>query len=75
MGALSKYVIHGRPSIRVEVIKETQPYWSFRDEVAVIDRKAVTGRITKIPAFSQKRALYQLHVKHMGAREKKANGS
>ena len=45
IGVLSTYVICGWPSIRAEVINEVQPYWSFRDEVEVIDGIAMEGRI------------------------------
>ena len=34
---LSEYVLHGWPSMRAEVLKGLQPYWSSRDEIAIID--------------------------------------
>ena len=44
ISAHSTYVIHGWSSRRAQVIKEVQPNWSFRDEVAVIDDIAMKGR-------------------------------
>ena len=35
---LSEYVLHSWLSITAEVQKDLQPYWSFRDEIAIIDR-------------------------------------
>ena len=37
IGVLSTYVMHGWLSTRAEAMKEVQPYWSFRDEVVIID--------------------------------------
>ena len=34
---VSNYILHGWPSMKVEVQKEVLLYWSFRDEVVVID--------------------------------------
>ena len=74
IGVLLMYVIHRWPSPRSEVIKEVQPYWSSRDEVAVIDWIAMKDRRIIIPASLQKRAPVQLHINHMGYREDKAIG-
>ena len=38
ISALLTYVMHGWPFIGAEVVKEVKPYWSFRDEVAAIDK-------------------------------------
>ena len=40
--------------------------WSFRDEVAIIDRIVMKGRRVIIPASLWKRTLDQLHVNHIG---------
>ena len=37
IGLLSNYVLHVWPSTKLEVKNEVQPYWSFRDEIVVID--------------------------------------
>ena len=37
IGVMSNYVLHGWPSTEAEVQKVVQPYWSLRDEMAVIE--------------------------------------
>ena len=44
IGMLTISVIHGWPSTRADVKKEVQPYWSFQDQVTVIDGIAMKGR-------------------------------
>ena len=63
---LSHYVMHGWPSTRAEVLKEIQPYWSSRDEVAVIDRIAMKGRRIIMPVALHRTTLKQLHVRNVG---------
>ena len=65
IGALSIYGMHDCPSTKAEVIKEVQMYWSFRDEVEVIDWIAMKGRKIIIPATLQKEP-EQWHVHEMG---------
>ena len=43
-GALLTYAIHVWPSTRAEVIKEEEPYWSNRGELAGIDGIAMKAR-------------------------------
>ena len=37
IGILAELVLHGWPSTKAEVWKKLQPYWSFRDDISVID--------------------------------------
>ena len=37
LGMLSEYIMHSWQSTKDEVLKELQLYWSFRDEIAIID--------------------------------------
>ena len=37
IGVLSNYILHGWPSKKAEVKKETQPFWSLRDGIVVMD--------------------------------------
>ena len=55
---------HGWPSFQDEVQKDLQPYWTFRDEIAIIDSIAVKGRRIIIPVVLQDKA-QQLHLNHM----------
>ena len=51
---------------KIEVIKEVQLYWSFRDEIVVTDGIAVKGRRIIMLVSLQRRALDQMHVKQIG---------
>ena len=61
----SSYSMVGHP-YKFEIQKELQPYWSFRDEIAIIDRIAIKGRTKMIPALLQDKAIKHLHINHMG---------
>ena len=37
LAVLSEYVWNAWPLMKAEVQKELQPYWSLRDEIAIID--------------------------------------
>ena len=50
----STYVMHVWPSIRAYIIKEIQPYWPFREKVAVEDQITMKGRRMMVPASLQK---------------------
>ena len=39
-----------------------QPYWSFRDDTAIIDRTAMKSIIIIVPAALQANALYLNHM-------------
>ena len=56
LSMLSDYVLHGWPS-RVEVQKDLQPYWSFRDEIAVINGIVLKTKRIMIPASLQGKGL------------------
>ena len=42
-----------------------QPYWSFRDEIAIIDGTAMKGRKVIVPETLQDIVLKQLHLDHI----------
>ena len=44
---LAKLVVCGWPLTEAEVQMELQPYWSFRNEIAIIDRMTIKGRRKK----------------------------
>ena len=43
-----------------------QPFWSFRDETAVIDRTAMKREIIVVPRSQHQGAFHQLHINHVG---------
>ena len=60
IGMLSELILCVWPSTKL------QPYWSIRDEIAIIDGIAMKGRRIIIHAVLQDRVLKQLHLSHMG---------
>ena len=62
---LSEVILHIWPLTTAEVQKDPQPYWSFIDEIAIIDGIAVKDRrIMKLVALQDK-TLKQLHMSHI----------
>ena len=59
------YSVVGHPQ-KIEVQKEPQPYWSHRNEIAIVDGTAITGRRIIISASMQDKAIIQEHINHMG---------
>ena len=57
IGMLSNYVLHGLPAVKSEVQKEVQPYWSFRDEIVIIDRITIKERRIIRPTSLQRKHL------------------
>ena len=55
LSALAELIHHDFPSMKTEMQKELQPYWSFRDEIAIIGGITIKGRIIIIPASPKKR--------------------
>ena len=51
--ALAELILHSWPFTKCEEQKELQPYWSFWDEIAIIERTAIKGRIIIIPVSLQ----------------------
>ena len=49
-----------------EVIKQIEPHWSFRDEVAVLYGVMMKGKGIIIVASPQKRQLEQLYINYVG---------
>ena len=55
---------------RDQLHQDIRPYWSFRDDMAVIDSVIMKGRHIIIPEVLQQQALDQLHMNHMGIEKK-----
>ena len=55
-----------QPPTRAEVQKELQWYWSFIDEIAIIDVIAMKGERIIIPSPIQWKALNNLHMNYVG---------
>ena len=76
---MSACILHGWVDTNVEVEKDLQPYWSFRDEITIIDDITMKIKIIIIiiiiilliiiiiiPVTLQDKTPEQLHLIHMG---------
>ena len=57
--------------ILYKISEELKPYWSYRDELAVIDSIVLKGRCIIIPNSLKQQVLNQLHMNHMGIEKMK----
>ena len=55
----------GWPTTKDQLHLDIKPYWSYKDDLAVIDGIVMKGRYIIIPKVQQQ-ALDQLHINHMG---------
>ena len=68
---LISFVIAGWPSTKEELHTDLKPYWSYRDELAIIDGVMLKGRHISIPTSLKQQVLDQPHTKHMGIEKTK----
>ena len=68
---LKGIIITGWPDSRDELHVDLQPYWSYRDELAVIDGIILKGKCIIIPNSLKEQVLNQLHTNHMGIEKTK----
>ena len=62
---LKSFIITGWSSTKDELHTDLKPYWSYRDELAVIDGIVLKGRHIVIPTSLREQVLNQLHTNHM----------
>ena len=63
---LKHFIITGLPDSKDEVSEKLKPYWSYRDELAVINGMVLKGRHIIIPNILKQQVLDQLHINHIG---------
>ena len=63
---LKDIIITGWLDSRDELHADLQPYWSYRDELAVIDGIILKGKSIIMPNILREQVLNQLHTNHMG---------
>ena len=63
---LKHFIITGWPNSKDEVSDDLKPYWSYRDELAVIGSVVLKGRHIIMPNSLKQQVLDQLHINHMG---------
>ena len=59
-------IVTGWLSTKDELHRNIRPYWSYKDDLAVIDRVVMKGRHIIIPAEIKQQVLDQLHLNHIG---------
>ena len=63
---LKEYNIRGLPENKDQIPQDIWTYWTFWDDMGVIDGIILKGRHVVIPESLKKQALDQLHLNHMG---------
>ena len=63
---LTAYIIDGQSLTKAEVKQDIQPYWTFHDNMAVIDGIVLKGRRIVIPPFLSQQVVDELHCNHIG---------
>ena len=64
-------IIAGWPDSKDQINAELKLYWSYRDELAVIDGIILKDRCIIIPNSLRQQVLDQLHTNHMGIEKTK----
>ena len=68
---LKGFIIAGWPSTKEELHTAWKLYWSYRDELVVIDTVMLKGRHIIIPTSLKQQVLDQHHTNHMGIEKTK----
>ena len=67
----SYIIISGWPRTKVELHINIRPYWSYRDDLAVIDGVVMKGGCIIVPQELKQQVLDQLHLNHMSVEKTK----
>ena len=63
---LKIYIIAGWPSAKDKLHSDLRPYWSYGDDLAVVDGVVMKGRCIIIPVVLKQQLLGQFHLNYMG---------
>ena len=66
-----RYVIEGWPVRRDQSSADVNPYWSYKEEISLINGILLKGERLIIPASMRKAVLKQLHQAHLGIEKTK----
>ena len=64
-------IITGWLSTKDQLHIDIRPYWSYKDNLVVIDGVVMKGRHIIIPQDLKQQVLDQLHLNHMGIKKSK----
>ena len=67
---LKECIMQGWPEGRDKIPQYIRTYWTFRDDMVVIDGVIIKGRHIVVLQALQKQPLQQLHISHMGIQKK-----
>ena len=62
---LKNFIIKGWSNTKDQLHIDIRPYWSYKDDLAVIDGVVMKGTSIIVPEDLKQQALDQLHVNHM----------
>ena len=68
---VTKCVMEGWPNSKDNIPNEAKSYWSFREELSIINGIVFKGERLVIPEVMRKKVLEQLHQAHMGIEKTK----
>ena len=68
---LKKYYNYRLAKHKSSASHQQRPYWSYRDNLAVIDGVVRKGRHIIVPQELKQQVLDQLHLNHMGIEKNK----
>ena len=68
---LKCFIIAGWPSTKDKMHSDLNPYWFYRDKLAVIDGGVLKGRCIIMPTSLKQQVLDQLHANHIGIEKTK----
>ena len=66
MGELTKIITQGWPALKSQLPPGLSPYWTYRDELTVMDGLVYKGTQVVIPANRRKYMLDRIHAAHLG---------
>ena len=68
---LKNIIVTGWANTKDQIHIDIRPYWSYKDDMAVIYCIVMKGRCIIIPEELKQQALDQFHVNHMGIKKTK----
>ena len=71
LSEIANFVIQGWPSTRQNISEQMKPYWSYKDDLSLINGIMFKGQRIVIPKIMRQEILKKLHQAHMGIEKTK----
>ena len=68
---ITKCIIEGWPNSKDNIVNEAKSYWSFREELSIINGIVFKSERLLIPEVMRKKVLEKLHQAHKGIEQTK----